>query len=279
MQENPAIGSFIEGVRRGDWDGPKDLVAQVDAYHRLRTAGTPDNGELPATRQATVAAMIDAALNGRPLPGEDTVSGGARSLDFALAWEAGRKDAVAQLVGQINQVDKNTLITYLQPALAQVIDGFRADVTAAGRWATIDSGSIPRELLTEPAKVREAVLRIFDIDAQYMPIRQAWRALRPAQNPTDYGYDVAVDPDLLIAEIKNVPAVWPEWRTYDPYRHAAPWGSNATGSKLSWLLAHGGEVWVPTHREQLEHWYVCYPPEAKHPTAEATTTVLDRSYR
>lgn len=271
----PWIGTLIAGHRAGDWTLPADLVTLHDARERLTGADVPDNGELPATRSATVKLMLAAAQTGEALPGADGTSTGRRSLDFTQAWEAARADAVAELDKQLHRYDPAPLWQVLQDALDECIKGFRADMAAAGAWAAIDPHAIPLRILEEPDDTREAVARLLgDGPRRYAAIRQAWGTMRPGQQPGGFGYHPGDDPTLPLAEIRNAPEIL-GWTPDTPRHHT--WKTGMVHQWVGEMIRRGAHFWTPSPDQQRAAHLHYFPPRDRHRGFVNSFTALDNA--
>lgn len=253
-----AMPTLAAGHQAADWELPKNLLTLWTAYERLTDADVPDNGELPATRQATVKALLDAAMTGEPLPGEDTPSDGRKSLDFDHAWTAARRDALEQLTEQISRHDRAPVYEALQNALDEAMERFRGDIAAAGAWATIDPSRIPLALLDEPREVIDAVKRVLgDTPRRYMAIRTAWSFLRgPGVTAGQYGYNAGEDPNLPTAEVDNWHDIAPDWTP----ANRRDWKAGMVHQWLGDLINRGARMWVPSAHQQLMQHLEDFPP-------------------
>lgn len=151
------------------------------------------------------------------------------------------------------------LITgYLQPAFTKLLGQFANDREAAGRYAMEPGSSLA--MLEEPDDVRAAIVRVHSIMGPYHALRTMWADLRgtPEQeNSGHYGPPVG-DPQGIrspLAEVRNIDQIVPGWKTAGTFGGTSwPWPSEAAHVKLGWLLDNGGQLWLPTRREQDEVW-------------------------
>jgi hypothetical protein len=249
------LPTLIAGHRARDWALPDDLVISFDARERIVAADAPANGTLPSTTSAAAKAMIDAAMAGKQLPGEDTLIDGRRSLDFTTAWMAARKEALRRLDELVERYDQTKLYAALQTALDETIETFRRDRDIANsgsrRWADLDTTAMSfhdaMTLLDDPAEVHQALRRVLGDDTRrYDAIRTAWRAMRPEL--TRQNYDVEMDPNAPLGEIRNAPEII-EW---NPRHLHATWRLGMTHAFLADMIDRGAVFWVPDVYAQVQ---------------------------
>lgn len=167
-------------------------------------------------------------------------------------WKA--EKAAAELLGKIYATVYGgnataVLVEHLKPALARYLDEFRTNMDAAGQYAVItDIGA----LLSQSDEIRQAYLNLADSHATYHSLRASWEICR--KRSVDGG---TIDPDGLaspLAEVANLPDLFADWQLAFHSRKPWPWAATAHHVRLHWLLANGGELWLPTRQEQDAIW-------------------------
>ncbi|MEU8519066.1 hypothetical protein [Streptomyces sp. NPDC048577] len=140
---------------------------------------------------------------------------------------------------------------HIQPALADYIDGFTADLETAGAHGRQAAVSAP--MLLEPQDVREALVRIHEAPIKYGMLRTSWSFLRGRPQPNAIT-NTNVDPrasDSPLGECRNIADLIPEWESAGRAGGTSrPWGNASSAHiRLAWLLDHGGIIWAPTAAE------------------------------
>lgn len=175
-------------------------------------------------------------------------------------WKA--EKAVAELCARLSATiyggNGQAVITdHLQPALARIITGMKKDFITAGRYVSYTGSAA--DLLNEEAPVREAYTRLMDSHGVYHGLRSSWTAIR-----TNDGYELFDQLGITspLAEVRNLPEVFEDWKRASAGRAPWPWLGTAHHVRMHWLLTNGAEVWCPTGAQQQDNW-VKYNPQAR----------------
>lgn len=173
-------------------------------------------------------------------------------------WPTGAEVVQAQLDQQAADLRVGALDAALEAArdhfvstvreLADVIvkshlrapyDKVLADTRAAAA-AVADFGGNLAALIAAPKAARDAWLSLDGLTSAYETIREARSIVYAGRRPN-------LDDQHLFAEMRNLPDLWPAWRS----RQDAPWPENAK-ERLVWLVSGPAALWLPTLAEQDE---------------------------
>lgn len=248
MRTRTRIARLFAGHDAGTWTLPDELLASRRAVDTLTAASRYGLTE-PAARDAMYAATVAAARSGDPLPDPTSVLDARRADEGAqiildVATAAGDREA-ERLVALAVDLGDAIITDHLRPALdAALTDGRKAYATYS------DVGTDPHELLTAPARVREAFLAIEDPARRYAAVRAARGDLLTA------GYQAErdqTDRTGYFGLFRNADAVWPMDYTGRGALVAPPWPTDPR-DHFVWILAGAAEPWLPTCDEQDAAW-------------------------
>jgi hypothetical protein len=175
------------------------------------------------------------------------------------------------------------IVGSLQPALAEMMSVFTADVQALGAFAEMAELTAAQagELLAMGGDVAEAWNRHQQFDSKYVHLRNAWVVLRGRE------FWHCADPrgvDSLLSEVSNAPDVVPDtWRTLGTWGArgftAPPWVGSVPHLRLGWIVRNGGRIWAPTAVQQSAAFEQAVPTQAYGATNRGTSSDLVRSGR
>ncbi len=130
------------------------------------------------------------------------------------------------------------VVTVLRPALDELLKEARPAAVACQGFSDAEA------VLRGPDKAQKGYLALGSVATRYAGLRSAQRLLSAlAGGPQK-------DTAELFSEIKNMPTVWPDYRS----RKNAPWPADGVG-RLRWLAtSNEAEIWMPSVEEQDEAW-------------------------
>lgn len=248
MRTRTHLPRLFAGHDAGGWTLPDELLASRRAVDTLTAASRYGLTE-PAARDALDAATVAAARNGDPLPDPSPVLDARRADEAAqivldIAQQAGEREA-ERLVALAVDLGDEVVREHLRPALdAALADGRKAYATYS------DVGSDAHELLTAPAKVREAFLAIEEPARRCAAVRAARGDLLTA------GYQAALDQTDRIGYFglfRNADAVWTLGYDQRGSLNPPPWPSDPR-ELFVWILSGSAQPWLPTVDEQDQAW-------------------------
>lgn len=220
---------IIGGFKMGAFDIPTEVKRAHEIAQEL--AHALDAVELdtpPNAPHMTDALLIDetvkAVTEGKDLPTASDIArldaerrdAGRLAEIRRQARDRGNRDLRRSIVG----LGDTIISDFLRPALATVVK------------------SLKRSSKTEGAASR------------YLSIRSAYECLMPEDA-------LALGAATHLHEIRNRDELWPDWKDprgsiivltqrADPtYYPLPPWPTDTEANRLSWLVAHGAELWLP----------------------------------
>ncbi|MGW6141599.1 hypothetical protein [Streptomyces sp. NPDC055140] len=191
-----------------------------------------------------LAALVAEAVNHRGIVVDNKAKAEAEKLsDKLMAYKAWGNGPVF-------------ITEHLKPALDAFLDELRADIKTAGRFAAQPAATI--DMLDQPEDVRSAILRLHACYPKYGALRASWANIRRDGDTVD-----PLGPNSPLAEVANLPDLAPDWQAAYFGRAPWPWPSTVPHVRLGWLLANGGQLWLPTAAEQDATWRRYDPNAAK----------------
>lgn len=229
------------GVKAGLHTMPEGFVDALDRLDQLATLTAPRPGDHDAL----------APLDGLAAQAEEG------------QWYA-RRDRAAQMLfdragATLAYQDAAVIEAHLAPALTRLLDAFRADLAIIGPYQHLVAPNT--QLLAEPSQeLREAWIRFSEVNQRYATLRMSWAVLRRR----DYATSDPQGADSILSEVANGPAlIGPRWRDTRAFGAASPWVGpwpQPTHVRLAAILAAGGQLWMPSARQQSEAYRAVVPP-------------------
>lgn len=231
--------SLFDGFDTGLYTLPAEAVAARDGLVRLSDELTAARAvDMTQAENAYLRALIDAARSGETLPDvaqvrvADEANGDYNRRTGLLARALDQADSeVDALLASLSDL---ILREHLAPAVNEVMKGVRAAAEV------LPEDIRPEALLRAADKARRAYLTLDDLAARYDGVRRAASPLRmrtPAEMDNRGDFSELRNFDELTVGM-NLQMGGPR-----------PWPTETAG-RLLWYARHGGQVWLPTVREQ-----------------------------
>jgi len=227
------------------------MLVESRALERLERKGAEISAEL---------LRLNAALRGGTA---HTLAEAARAEgDLPVGWEdeliededsqrrlRKRAEVVADAVAELKQGEvavaqsevEAVIVQILRPRLAKVIE----TITATRDVASLSDA----QALTSPESQRTQYLAYKEACDEYALLReaQAWCfGLSGGRNEASDRY----------GEVRQgLPAFWPAAAMMGRGVPQPPWAGMTTGERLTWLLDHGADIWMPTSSEVEAEWH------------------------